>query len=199
MIVRSFSKRRALTLPEILIAGALMLLVLGVAAELTTMAYRTFVRASKTTKVFQEQTNAADLLIRELRLCKQILGPMEPQNYGKDHNYYPGTQEPPLFFVRYAPGLPADQVVSYRVDPEKKALIRESVELTAQFDPSNSATYRLLDTRSPKVLATQVEEFVFHTVSPDEHYGAFFVEFQLAVKVGEATSRIGSAVRVRSI
>jgi len=199
MIVRSFSERRALTLPEVLIAGALMLLVLGVAAELTTMAYRTFVRASETTKVFQEQTNAADLLIRELRLCKQILGPEEPQKYGKDYSYYPGTQDPPLFFVRYAPGLPADQVVSYRVDPEKRVLIRESVELTAQFDPANSATYRLLDTRSPKVLATQVEEFVFHTVSPDEHYGAFFVEFQLAVKVGEATSRIGSAVRVRSI
>ncbi len=199
MIARSFSERRALTLPEVLIAGALMLLVLGVAAELTTMAYRTFVRASETTEVFQEQTNAVDLLIRELRLCKQIIGPEDPQNYGKDHNYYPGTEDPPLFFVRYAPGRPADQVVSYRVDPEKKLLIRESVEITAQFDPANPSSYRLLDTRSPKILATQVEEFVFNTVSPDEHYGAFFVEFQLAVKVGEATSRIGSAVRVRSI
>ncbi|MCA9777707.1 MAG: hypothetical protein KC800_13355 [Candidatus Eremiobacteraeota bacterium] len=199
MTVPKPSDNRALTLPEVLIAGALMLLVLGVAAQLTTMAYRTFVRASETTEVFQEQTNATDLLIRELRLCKQILGPEDPKNFGKEHIYHPGTTDPPLFFVRYAPGLPADQVVSYRVDPERKVLIRESVELTDQFDPSNPASYRVVDTRSPKVLATEVEEFVFNTVSPEEHYGAFFVEFELVVKTGEASSRIGSAVRVRSI
>jgi type II secretory pathway pseudopilin PulG len=197
MTVRRPTRVSALTLPEILIAGTLLLLVLSVAAELTTMAYRTFVRTSETTEVFQDQTIATDLLIRELRLCTAILAPQSPKDYGK--KYYPGTQDPPLFFVRYAPGLTRDQVVSYRVDPTTRDLIRESVEIGKDFDPSDPATYTVIDSRSPRVLATKVEDFVFETVSPDEHYGAFFVKFQLEVKVGEATSRIGSGIRVKSI
>ena len=193
----SSDRRRALTIPEVLIAGTLMLLVLGVAAELTTMAYRTFVRTSETTEVFRAQTIATDLLTRELRLCQAILSPKDPKKYGE--SYYPGAQDPPLFFVRYAPGLASDQVVSYRVDPVARELIRESVEVCDRFDPSNPSTFTVTESRSARVLATQVQEFVFETVSPDKHYGAFFVEFELEVKVGEATSRIGSGVRVKSI
>jgi hypothetical protein len=193
MTLARTSDRRGVTLPEILIAGGLLLLVLGVAAELTRMAYKTFADTTKSTEIYRKQTLATDLLNRELRLCTEILSP------GKNFTrvYRPGAGDPPLVFRRYSPSLNEETVVSYRFDPTEKTLIRESFE--KQYDPRRRRTQVLSKERSPKVVADHVEEFVFQTVSPDEHYGAFFVEFELQVEAGEASSRIGSAVRVRSI
>lgn len=197
----SKSKRAhsGLTLPEVLIAGAVMLLVMGVSAELTKMAYRTFAKTSKSTQTFQEQTLATDLLNRELRLCTEVIAP--------------GTDYPPVYtligderliFKRYSPSLDADPlvtdphtVVSYRYDPEEKVIIRESYE--PGFILDDPTTHIVSNDRSARTVASKVEEFLFDVHDPDDHYGAFMVTFQIEVKTGEGKSRIGSTVRVRSL
>ena len=194
--VKTSRSKRGLTLPEVMIAGTLLLLVLGIAMELTRMAYRTFQQSQATTEVFRRQTIATDLLNRELRLCTAVLSPPQAvTNY--DVEYRPGTDHDPLVFRRFSPSRSAETVVSYRYNASDKTLIRETFE--AQYDPRRPATQVLATDRSPKVVATDVSDFVFSTVNPDNHFGAFFVEFQLEVVVGKAKSRVKSAVRVRSI
>lgn len=184
---------KGVTLPEIMIAGTLLLLVLGVAAELTRMAYHTFQKTTESTQVFRKQTLATDLLNRELRLCTEILTP----RVDHDETYRPGVNDPPLVFRRFSPTLNGETVVSYRLDKKTGELIRETYE--PGYDPRRRRTQVLSEQRSPKVVATDVEEFLFNTISPEEHYGAYFVNFELEVKTGESTSRVKSAVRVRSL
>lgn len=190
----SRDERRGLTLPEVMIAGTLLLLVLGVSVELTRMAYRTFQRSTTTTEIFRKQTIATDLLNRELRLCTAILAPQSPV-YEK--NYLATGGDDLLVFRRYSPSLNSETVVSYRYDPGEKKLIRETLD--PSYDPALPWQSQVSQERSPKVVATEVEEFSFSVLDPDRHFGAFLVNFQLEVKVGEAASRIGSSVRVRSI
>lgn len=184
---------RGVTLPEILISGALLLLVLGVAAELTRMAYKTFRDTTASTEIFRKQTQATDLLNRELRLCTKILSPSK--QFGEVSQ--PGNGDAPLVFRRYSPSLKAETVVSYRFDKSSKALIRESFK--PGYDPNSPASQVLSADRSPRVVATEVDDFSFETISPNLHYGAYLVKFQLQVKTGEGHSRVVSAVRVRSI
>lgn len=187
---------RGLTLPEVLIAGSLLLLVLGVSMELTRMAYNTFQKSTTNTEVFRRQTLATDLLNRELRLCTELLSPTNPDSNVRPA-FHPGGGDPPLVFRRFSPTLNAETVVSYRFNPSEKTLIRETYE--PQYDPRRRSTQVISKERSPKVVATDVTDFVFSTLDPDDHYGAFLVNFQLEVVVGKAKSRIGSSVRVRSI
>ena len=170
-----------------------MLLVLGVAAELTRMAYHTFRSTTASTEIFRKQTLATDLLNRELRLCTKILSP------SKRHGdiSQPGGGDSPLVFRRYSPSLKAETVVSYRLDQGGETLIRESFE--PGYDPNSPASQVLSAERSPRIVATEVEDFTFETINPNLHYGAYLVKFELQVKTGEGRSRVVSAVRVRSI
>lgn len=206
MIPARTSRQRylGLTLPEVMIAGTLMLLVLGVSMELTRMAYRTFQRSTTTTEYFRKQTVATDLLNRELRLCTEILNPrITEKDYTQNRVFRAGDGDDILIFRRFSPTLDAkssshdETVVSYRYDPKRKELIRET--LNPNYRPDRPWRKQVSKERSPRVVAEQVEEFTFSVQNPDEHFGAFLVNFQLEVKVGEAISRIGSSVRVRSI
>ena len=187
------SQPRGLTLPEILIASALLLLVLGVSGEMTVMAHRSFKQSSASAETFRKQTLAVDLMNRELRLCKRVLNPGTA--YGTVYN--PGSPHPALVFERHSPSLNADTVVSYRLDPSTREIIRESFD--PGYDPAVPATQVLSTARSPKVVANKVKSFEFEAIDPDLHYGAFFVSFRITVQTGDGEATVGSQIRVRSL
>lgn len=191
---KRLSRGAGLTLPEVLIAGTLLLLVLAVSAELTRMAYNTFRKSTDSTKVFQQQTVATDLLNRELRLCTAVLEPRDPKIYERPYSL-DGRNK--LVFRRFSPSLKRETVVSYRLDRQRGELIRETYQ--PDYDPRRPSSQVLSTSRSPRVVATKVQSFEFTTEHPDKHYGAFFATFRLQVKVGEAVSTVESSVRVRAL
>lgn len=188
--------RSGLTLPEVLIAGTLLLLVLGISMELTRMAYTAFRKSTESTEYFRKQTVAVDMLNRELRLCTAILNPRDV-SHKYDQVFKAGEGDDLLIFRRYSPTLDQDTVVSYRYNAKDKQLIRETLDNS--YNPDIPWKKQVDLRRAPRVVAEQVEEFSFKVENPDDHFGAFLVNFQLEVKVGEAVSRTSSSVRVRSI
>lgn len=184
---------RGLTLPEILIASSLLILVLGVSGEMTIMAHRAFKQTSASAETFRAQTLAVDLMNRELRLCKKIISP--GKTYGTVYN--PGSPDEALVFERHSPSLNAETTVSYRLDPSARELIRESFE--PGYDRLIPASQVLSASRSPKVMANKVKSFEFEAIDPDLHYGAFFVSFRITVQTGEGEATVGSQIRVRSL
>ncbi len=184
---------RGVTLPEVLIAGSLLLLVLTVCGELTKMAYRSFLRTSTSAQTFRDQTLAADLMNRELRLCSGLLSMsevhFEPWN--------PGQQDVPLVFKRYSPNSAQDAVIGYRLEIHSGQLLRE--EYSQAYHPHLPETQLPLPNPPPRKLASEVTSFVFQCLDPKSNYGAYLVSFEIHTKTGEGKAVLGSQVRVRSL
>ena len=175
------SWRRGTTLPEVLVAMALLGLVLVGVGELTVASRRAHARTEEGVEVFRGAALAASWMSRELRLCRDLYAPARPEGgwrYGEPLE--PGPEGClHVVFRRPAPGFGEDRVVAFRFDGPRRVV--ERALYRPDFHPGRPSTQVLQG--PPRTLASGIDGMSFFVLDPALRHGAPFVGLELSMQV----------------
>ena len=177
------SRRHAHTLPEVMMAGFLLGVVLTVSGRLAWLASRSKSSSEAQNSTFRKASIALERMQREALHTQEI--------YGPDAVRVPVTPNVPVDILAANPLVlhsrsgnspTGHAVIAYYRDPIKEELVRTTYQVT--YNPTVPASQVVLD--KPKAVATGVTSFQVYQVDVSERSTSQNLSFKLVVRNKDA-------------
>lgn len=170
------------TLPEVMMAGVLLGVVLTVSGRLAWLASRSKSSAEAQNNTFRQASIALERMQREALHTQEIYG---PTNLNTPVEITAANR---LVLRSRSGSAPSSQaVIAYYRDPVKEELVRATYQV--QFNRNVPSSQVLLD--SPKVVASGVTSFLVYQIDPAERSNSQNLSLKLVVRNKEARRSTG--------
>lgn len=155
---------RGVTLVELLIVMAILLLLLTVTYGILSQCLAAYTRSDDVTPAFRRAAAGLDLMMQDLRQCARIYAPDQAcltAGYSPIADLYA-----PFVFVHMCPEEASNEVIGYRFDPESHTVQRLMYD--PFYTPDDPATQVVQDRKS---LIRAVDRFtVTHTIYLNDEF-----------------------------
>ena len=179
------SRMQGMTIVEILIAGSLTALVLGLVLVTLKMGKDAYRQAADTGPAFRNTTTGLDALSAELRDCAHIY---QPDTAGLAKEYHPVEGHPLVVVESGGGGL--TQIVALQQGSHDS--VERRLYEPASFNPTDSSTWKFIP-GSTRVLAVGATEFAVSQVQQPNHT---FLKLSLMSPGGTALETMVECFRV---